>query len=126
MKHLKNSALAILASLALIGCGSDDGAIRHSSDPQEAADHLSDAFAGADAEARKTAGIASDAIKKGQYQKALYAIETIKKRPDVNFDQGVAVRDSLVNLEEELIYRMRDGDPKAKQAYQLLKRINQN
>ncbi len=75
---------------------------------------------------QKNADIASKAIKKGQFGKALYAIETIKKAPEVSFDQGVAINDSLVNLEAELIYRMEDGDPKAKEAYQMLKRINRN
>jgi len=32
----------------------------------------------------------------------------------------------LINLEQELIYAMEDGDPNAAKAYQLLKRVNQN
>ena len=104
----------------------DDGRIRESGSPAEAADHLSDAFANADKETQKNAGIASAAIKRGEFQKALYAIETIKKKPDVDFDQGVAINDSLINLERELIYRVEDGDPKAIRAYELLKRINRN
>lgn len=111
----------------LVACGSsDDGHIRKSSTPEGAADHLTDAFADADAATRKNANIASEAIKKGQFQKALVAIETIKKQPEATFDQGVAVNDSLVNLERELIYRAEDGDKKAIQAYELLKRINRN
>ena len=60
------------------------------------------------------------------YKRQLYAIETIKAKPDVNFDQGVAINDSLINLEQELIYRAEDGDKKAIAAYELLKRINRN
>ena len=118
---------AVILSLVTIGCGdADDGSIRTSDNPEEAADHLSDAFSGADSDSQKNASIASNAIKKGQFQKALYAIETIKAKPDVSFDQGVAINDSLVNLERELIYRVEDGDPKAIAAYELLKRINRN
>ena len=126
MKSLKNAILTLVIGSVLVGCGQEDGHIRTSSSPEEAADHLSDAFAKADGETQKNADIASKAIKKGQFSKALYAIETIKAKPDMNFDQGVAINDSLVNLESELIYRMEDGDPKAKAAYQLLKRINRN
>lgn len=126
MKSLKNAILTFAISSVLIGCGQEDGHIRKSSSPEEAADHLSDVFANADADTQKNADIASKAIRKGQFSKALYAIETIKAKPDVNFDQGVAINDSLINLESELIYRMEDGDPKAKAAYQLLKRINRN
>ncbi len=114
-------------AMFLAACGgSDDGNIRTSKTPEAAADHLSEAFAGADSDSMKHADIASKAIKKGQFQKALYAIETIKAKPDVNFDQGVAINDSLINLEQELIYRAEDGDKKAIAAYELLKRINRN
>jgi hypothetical protein len=124
---LKLLGFCLLLSVAMIGCGdSDAGHIRKSTSVDGAADHLSDAFEGADGDSLKNAGIASAAIKKGQFQKALYAIETIKAKPDVSFDQGVAINDSLINLERELIYRAEDGDPKAIAAYELLKRINRN
>ena len=58
---------------------------------------------------------------------ALISLQEIKlsgKVKDVN--EGIAVRDSLINLEQELIYAMEDGDPNAAKAYQLLKRVNQN
>ncbi len=127
MPSIKGFAASLIIALVVIGCGgSDDGLLRTSSNPEEAADHLSDAFDGADQDSQKNASIASQAIKKGQFQKALYAIETIKAKPDVSFDQGVAINDSLVNLERELIYRVEDGDPKAIAAYELLKRINRN
>ena len=119
--------ITLFVSLLLVACGdTDDGHIRTSKSPEAAADHLSDAFSGADSDSMKNASIASKAIKKGQFQKALYAIETIKAKPDVSFDQGVAINDSLVNLERELIYRAEDGDKKAIAAYELLKRINRN
>lgn len=127
ISHLTHFSICLLLCLATVGCGdSDDGRLRQSKNVEGAADHLSDAFDGADSETQKNAGIASQAIKKGQFQKALYAIETIKAKPDVTFDQGAAVRDSLINLERELIYRVEDGDPKAIAAYELLKRINRN
>lgn len=124
---IKLLGICLFLSVAMVGCGeSDDGLLRQSKSVDGAADHLSDAFKGADSESLKNAGIASAAIKKGQFQKALYAIETIKAKPDVSFDQGVAINDSLINLERELIYRVEDGDPKAIAAYELLKRINRN
>ncbi len=127
MANIKGFIASVLVAFIAVACGSsDDGLLRTSDSPVEAADHLSDAFKGADKDSQKNASIASEAIKKGQFQKALYAIETIKAKPDVSFDQGVAINDSLVNLERELIYRVEDGDPKAIKAYEMLKRINRN
>ena len=126
-RFLATTLGAVVLSGILMGCGaSDDGSIRQSTSSEGAADHLADAFANADSESKKNAGIASEAIRKGQFQKALYAIETIKKKPDVDFDQGVAINDSLVNLERELIYRAEDGDKKAIAAYELLQRLHRN
>lgn len=107
-------------------CGSsNEGQIRRSSSPEKAADHLTEAFDKADGQTRKMAQDASDALKKGQYKKAVMAIEGIKRSPNVTFEQGVAVRDSVVNLEAELISQMEE-DPKARAAYEMLKRINRN
>lgn len=66
-------------------------------------------------------------MRKKKYRDALIALQEIKqsgKVKDVN--EGIAVRDSLINLEQELIYAMEDGDPNAEKAYQLLKRVNRN
>ena len=66
-------------------------------------------------------------MRKKKYRDALISLQEIKlsgKVKDVN--EGIAVRDSLINLEQELIYAMEDGDPNAAKAYQLLKRVNQN
>ena len=74
-----------------------------------------------------TAKAASEAMRKKKYRDALISLQEIKlsgKVKDVN--EGIAVRDSLINLEQELIYAMEDGDPNAAKAYQLLKRVNQN
>jgi len=127
LRKISTAGFSLWAALVLAACGSsDDGRIRHSSDTEEAADHLTDAFADAGSEMKKNAAVASEALKNGEFKKALYAIEVMKKAPDGTFDQGVAIRDSLVNLESELIYRVDDGDPQAKAAYELLRRINRN
>lgn len=114
---------------ALPGCGdgSDDGGIRNSQNVEGAADHLSEAFANSDSALQKHAKSASEAMRKKKYRDALIALQEIKqsgKVKDVN--EGIAVRDSLINLEQELIYAMEDGDPNAEKAYQLLKRVNRN
>ena len=109
-------------------CGGDgdDGRIRNSQNVDGAADHLSEAFAGSDSALQKHAKAASEAMRK-KTRDALISLQEIKlsgKVKDVN--EGIAVRDSLINLEQELIYAMEDGDPNAAKAYQLLKRVNQN
>lgn len=129
MKPFFSIFFPIISALCIVlftACGSsDEGNIRESGSPEEAADHLTEAFAGADSEARKMAQMASDALRKSQYRKALASIEKIKSRPGVTFEQGVAIRDSLVNLESELISQKAD-DPKARAAYEMLKRIKRN
>ena len=129
MKPSLMHAFLILSIAFLSACGGDgdDGRIRNSQNVDGAADHLSEAFAGSDSALQKHAKAASEAMRKKKYRDALISLQEIKlsgKVKDVN--EGIAVRDSLINLEQELIYAMEDGDPNAAKAYQLLKRVNQN
>ncbi len=109
----------------LSGCGGNEERLRSSGTPVEAADHLTEAFENASAQTKKNAGIASEAMRKGEYGKALVALESVKNSSPT-FEQGIAVNDSLISLEHELISQMANGDPNARQAYQILKRVNQN
>ena len=116
-----------IAFFSACGGDGDDGRIRNSQNVDGAADHLSEAFAGSDSSLQKHAKAASEAMRKKKYRDALISLQEIKlsgKVKDVN--EGIAVRDSLINLEQELIYAMEDGDPNAAKAYQLLKRVNLN
>lgn len=120
--------LAVIFCVWPVGCGdSDDGKLHSSESVDEAADYLSDAFSDANAKLKGHAVEASEHMKKKRYRKALISIQEIKLSGQVStVKEGAAVRDSLVNLEEELIYAIESGDKNAQQAYDLLKRVNRN
>lgn len=120
--------VAILLCFWAVGCGdSDDGKLHSSESVDEAADYLSDSFANSNSKLKKHARDASENMKKKKYRAALISIQEIKLSGEVStLQEGAAVRDSLINLEEELIYAIQSGDKNAQQAYNLLKRVNQN
>jgi hypothetical protein len=129
MKQLIFGLLSLSIFLLMAGCDADgdSGSLRNSQSVDGAADHLTDAFDGSSAKLKKHAQAASDAMRKKKYKSALISIQEIKLSGQVgSVSEGVAVRDSLINLEQELIGAMEDGDPNAAKSYQLLKRINQN
>lgn len=120
--------VVMLVCVLWVGCGdSDDGKLHSSKSVDEAADYLGDAFSDSNAKLKGHAKEASEHMKKKRYRKALISIQEIKLSGEVStMQEGAAVRDSLVNLEEELIYAIESGDKNAQAAYDLLKRVNRN
>ena len=106
---------AVVATAA--GCGHAG-----SDKPKQAASSLEQAFGKADAEAKNTAAMASEALRTADYEKAVVSLEVIRARRDLSLQQGMAVQEAEVALTARLIAAMDAGDPKAKQAYELLKR----
>lgn len=90
--------------------------------PKAAAVQLQQAFEQAPPEVKQTAVAASQAIQSADYESAVVAIQLIKTKPNLSFEQGLAVHASEVSLESRLIHALAAGDPKAKQAYELLKK----
>ena len=109
------------------GMGEKDEGWRTSDSVDGAADHLSDAFNDSSDNLKKHAKEASNAMHKKKYRTALISLQEIKLSGEVgSAKEGMAVRDSLVNLEEELIYAIENGDKNAQKTYDLLKRVNRN
>ena len=94
--------------------------------PKEAANQMQQAFSAANAEVKTRAAVASEAIRTADYPKAINAIQNIKARKDLTFEQGVAVYNSEVALETALLARVAANDPAAKQAYEELKKSKRN
>lgn len=118
--------LACAAALALAaGCGKsgEDAAVLT---PVQAARSLDEHFAEAPPEVRQTVRVASEALREGNAEKAVVALQTARTQPTLTLDQGLAVHNSLVALEHQLIAAADAGDENAKRAYELLKRLKRN
>ena len=116
----------VLASLAVVvpGCGGGDADGKLTSKtPREAASGLETAFSGESVEARQTVSAAASAMKSGDYEKAALSLGAIRASGSLTPQQGIAVHSSMVSLEEQLVHGVEAGDPKARQAYEILKRM---
>lgn len=94
--------------------------------PKEAASQLDQAFAGANAQVKSRASAASQALQTADYEKAVTSLQTIKQQENLTVDQGMAVHNSMISLEQKLISAMEAGDENAKRAYEQLKRSRRN
>jgi hypothetical protein len=120
--------LGVALFLLLSGCGkseTESGSIAVST-PKEAASQLERAFEKADPEIKKSADIASEAIRNGDYEKAVVSLQVIRSGESISLDQGMAIHSSIVTLESKLISAMEAGDPNAKRAYELLKGLKRH
>ena len=75
---------------------------------------------------KRDVSAASEAMRNGEYEKAIVTLHTVKQAPGITMEQGLAIHSSMVTLEQTLINAIERGDPKAKQAYELLRRMKRN
>lgn len=114
----------IVVGLVGAGCGkSEDADAAVARTPREAAGQLESAFSQAPEVSRTAAISAAQAMRDKEYEKAVVSLQTVKATEGITLEQGMAVHGSIVNLEAELISAANSGDPKAKQAYELLKAL---
>jgi hypothetical protein len=121
-------SILILLVFALVGCGktqSDSGQVQPAT-PAQAAGQLERAFAQAPSELRANAETASQALRAGEFEKAVVALQSVREVEGVTLDQGLAIHGCVVTLEERLIRSMEAGDENAKRAYELLRRMKRH
>jgi hypothetical protein len=123
--------LPLLGATALMlgaGCGGEpeDPDLQLPDTPAEAATRVEQVFAEAEPQAQETAAAASEAVRIGDYEKAVVALEALKARENVTLDQGLAVHGYMVSLESQLIHAAEAGDEKARRAYELLRKMKRN
>lgn len=94
--------------------------------PAQAATQLQQAFTTAPPEVQQTATTASEAMRSADYETAVRTLQTIKARQDLTPQQQMAVHESSAALEARLLQAMEAGDPKAKAAYERLRRSRRN
>ena len=141
MKHFETeqnwgvnvAALKVVAvltlNLALLGCSKTEqsgGLPPAPETPQEAAVQVQQVFEQAAPEVQQAAVVASQGMQEGDYEKAVVSLQAISQRSDLTFQQGMAVHNSMVAMEKELIKRKRSGDPNAERAYQMWKNLKRN
>ncbi|PYK98654.1 MAG: hypothetical protein DME19_11655 [Verrucomicrobia bacterium] len=117
------TAVVLLQGCSKSGDGSRQAAPRN---PNEAASQLGQAFVRAAPEIKHNADLASEAMRKGDYEKAVVALQVIRSSTNITLEQGLAIHNSVVAMEGKLIRAMDAGDENAKRAYQLLKELKRN
>jgi hypothetical protein len=94
--------------------------------PKEAASQLQQAFVAATPEVKSAATTAADALQAADYERAIQNLESIKAQRNLTVEQSMAIHESEASMEMRLIRAMESGDPKARQAYEQLKRRRRN
>lgn len=117
-----DGAAVLLVSALLVGCGSRDGEeVKTASTPAEAASQIERAFANAPEETRRAADMAAEALRRGEFEKAVVSLTTVRAATNVTFEQGLAIHGSTLQLEARLAAEMATGSESAQRAYGLLK-----
>lgn len=94
--------------------------------PKEAATQIQQVFANANTEVKAVADVASQAMRTADYEGAVESLAVIKRQANLTPEQGMAIHNSMVSLEAQLIAAMNAGDANAKRAYELLKKARRN
>jgi hypothetical protein len=124
--------LKISVGLALVlcagGCGKSATGVERAAprNLREAASQIERMFVQAPPDLKQNAAVASDAMQKDDYEKAVVSLHVLQAGKGITLEQGLAVHDSMVALEGRLISAMESGDQNAKRAYQLLKELKRN
>lgn len=113
---------ALVAAMTLPGCGArEEPDLKTSATPAEAASQMERAFAGAPEDTRHAAGVAAEALRRGEYEKAVVSLTTVRAATNATLEQGMAVHQSTVQLEARLAAEIAAGNEAATRAYGLLK-----
>ena len=133
-KHLGSlvGGLGAAALLLVSGCGKS-GAQKDLPVPKttkQAATQLDQVFAAATAEAspevKQNAAVASQALRSGEYETAIVSLSAIKESRNLTLDQGMAVYNSMAALRGKILADMEAGDPNAKRAFEMLKKMKRD
>ena len=119
--------LALAASVLLTACGRQDASERPIvTNPKEAATSLEASFENAPAAVQENVRLASEAMRKAEYEQAILSLGAVREQSNMTLDQGLAVHSAVVSMESELIAAMQSGDPNARRAYELLRALKRN
>jgi hypothetical protein len=134
LKHLNSlvGSLSAAVLLAVCGCGKT-GTGKDLPAPKttkQAASQLEQVFAtttaGVSPEVKNNAVVASQALRSGEYETAIVSLSAIKQSQNLTLEQGMVVHNSMVALKGRILAAMEAGDPNAKRAFELLKRMKRD
>lgn len=112
----------VVAAMTLAGCGArEEPDLRTAATPAEAAGQMERAFAEAPDETKHAARVAAEALRRGEYEKAVVSLTTVRAATNATLEQGMAVHQSTVQLEARLAAEIAAGNEAATRAYGLLK-----
>ena len=117
---------AILLALLLTGCGGSKDDSADVATPTQAATQIDEAFTTAEPELQQNIRVASEALREGKFEQAVVALQVTQSTTNLTLDQGMAVHNSMVALEQHLINAAANGDANAQRAYDLLKKAKRN
>ena len=128
MKCFQSRALVGVVCLSvclLAGCSGDEaGNVEVIPEtPAEAAVQVDQVFKSAPVEVQQAAQVAAEGLRDGDYEQAVLSLQAVKASGSLTMDQGMAVHNSMVALEAELIAAKQAGDPQAAQDYERLKQM---
>ncbi len=112
--------------LVLAGCsggGEEELMLGRPETSQEAAVQVNEVFQGAPPEIQEAAQVAAEGLQTGDYEKAVLSLQAIQASGNLTVNQGMAVHNSMVTLEAELIAAKQSGDPAAIAAYERWKNL---
>lgn len=123
--------ILLLATWAVLfsGCGRSDPkspGTAPATTPKQAATQLEQAFATASPEAKTSVATATEALRTADYDRVIEALEAVKAKQNLTVQQNMALHESEAALEMRLIQAMQSGDPKAKAAYEQLRKRRRN
>jgi hypothetical protein len=128
IRALLARATAPMALFLAAGCHPSEDAANAAAQqhPNVAASQLQQVFQTAAPADKQYAETASEAMRKGEYEKAVVSLQAIGSGTNITFEQGLAIHNSVVAMEANLIRAMESGDENAKRAYQLLRELKRN
>ena len=119
-------ALALLPWVNACKKSAEEALVTPPKNTREAATQLEQVFEQSPVEIKQSANVASTAIRGGDYEKAVVSLMAVRESGKLTPEQGIAIHNSMVTMEMNLIRLMEAGDPKAKKAYETLKKLKRN
>src|SRR2546422_3604533 len=95
--------LAVAVIMVMSGCHRSGDAVREAvpRNPKEAASQLQRVFESAPPDLKRNAEVASEAMRKGDYESAVVALQVIRSGQNVTLEQGIAIHHSAVAMRSE-------------------------